>query len=275
MAMTIKNVVLRAMVLVALAPCVSAEEIALSLRSRNADGVVEKPAKWEAKETAVVVIDVWDKHWCEGANRRVGEMVGRMEQFVSAMRAKGAVVVHAPSDTMKTYEGTPGRMLAKAAPRAESPVPIKGWRYIDEKREGKLPIDDSDGGCDCEPQCKNHKAWTGQHPAIRIVEGAAVSDNGQEIYNLFRQRGVKHVIIFGVHTNMCILGRTFGIRQTVDNGFDVALVRDLTDTMYNPRKAPFVPHEKVTELVIEHVEKNWCPTITSAMVLGEGTVPRR
>ena len=269
MAITMKGVLLRAMVLVALAPWVSAEEVALSLRLRGAEGVIEKPVKWEGKETAVVVIDVWDKHWCEGANRRVGEMVGRMEQFVSAMRGRGAVVVHAPSDTMKTYEGTPGRMVAKSAPRAESPAPIKGWRYIDEKREGKLPIDDSDGGCDCEPQCKNHKAWTGQHPGIRIVEGDAVSDNGQEIYNLFRQRGVKHVIILGVHTNMCILGRTFGIRQSVDNGFDVALVRDLTDTMYNPRKAPFVSHEKGTELVIEHVEKNWCPTIPSAAVLGK------
>ena len=38
--------------------------------------------------------------------------------------------------------------------------------------------------------------------------------------------------------------------------------------MYNPRKAPYVSHDKGTELVVEHVEKNWCPTITSEQVVG-------
>jgi type 1 glutamine amidotransferase len=67
---------------------------------------------------------------------------------------------------------------------------------------------------------------------------------------------------------MCVLGRGFGIRQLKRLGFNVTLVRDLTDTMYNPRMRPFVPHEKGTELVIEHVEKHWAPTITSEQVLG-------
>ena len=52
-------------------------------------------------------------------------------------------------------------------------------------------------------------------------------------------------------------------------GKHVALVRDLTDTMYNPRSAPFVSHRKGTELVIEHVEKFWCPTVLSSDVLGD------
>jgi hypothetical protein len=46
-------------------------------------------------------------------------------------------------------------------------------------------------------------------------------------------------------------------------GFQVVLVRNLTDTMYDPRKRPFVSHTRGTELVVEHIEAKWCPSITS------------
>ena len=45
-------------------------------------------------------------------------------------------------------------------------------------------------------------------------------------------------------------------------------MRDMTDTMYNPCRAPFVSHFHGTDLVVEHIEKFWCPTITSADLLG-------
>ena len=67
----------------------------------------------------------------------------------------------------------------------------------------------------------------------------------------------------GVHTNMCVLGRSFAIKAMTRIGIDCVLVRDLTDAMYNPRKAPFVNHQAGTELVIEYIEKYWCPTVLS------------
>ena len=69
--------------------------------------------------------------------------------------------------------------------------------------------------------------------------------------------------LMGVHTNICILNRSFGIRQMTRLGFQVVLVRDLTDSMYDPRKRPFVSHARGTELVIEHIEATWCPSILS------------
>jgi type 1 glutamine amidotransferase len=46
------------------------------------------------------------------------------------------------------------------------------------------------------------------------------------------------------------------------------LVRDLTDSMYNHRKSPYVSHFRGTELVVEHIEKFWCPSIASSDLLG-------
>jgi nicotinamidase-related amidase len=231
----------------------------------------ERPVEWAGAETALLIVDMWDRHWCAGATRRGAAIAPRIDALAKAVRARGGLVVHAPSDTMKHYEGTPQRALAKTAPKVAPPIPLRGWRYLDPKREGPLPIDDSDGGCDCEPQCAQPKGgkypWTREHPAIEVAAGDAVSQDGQEVFNLFKQRGIKRVIVCGVHLNMCVLGRTFAIRQLTDWGFDVVLARDLTDTMYNPRKSPFVEHEKGTQLVVEHVEKYWCPTTTSEELL--------
>lgn len=71
----------------------------------------------------------------------------------------------------------------------------------------------------------------------------------------------------GVHTNMCVLNRPFAIKQMARWGVDVMLVRDLTDTMYNPARPPYVSHEEGTRLVVEFIEKFWCPTIASADLL--------
>lgn len=87
---------------------------------------------------------------------------------------------------------------------------------------------------------------------------------------LMKQRGIENVIIMGVHTNMCVLGRPFGIRQMVMQGQNVVLVRDMTDTMNNPREAPFVNHFTGNDLVFEHIERHWCPTVTSGDILGDG-----
>ena len=72
------------------------------------------------------------------------------------------------------------------------------------------------------------------------------------------------LLLKGVHANMCVLGRSFAIRQMTRWGITCILIRDLTDAMYNPAMKPYVSHEQGTRLGIEHIEKYWCPSILSA-----------
>jgi hypothetical protein len=51
-------------------------------------------------------------------------------------------------------------------------------------------------------------------------------------------------------------------------GKSVALVRDMTDTMYNPDRPPGVSHFAGTALMVGHVERFWCPTFTSSDITG-------
>jgi Isochorismatase family len=149
-------------------------------------------------------------------------------------------------------------------------------REIDADREPGLPIDDSDGGCDDAPPSPFSFAWTRQHPAILIAEQDVISDSGEDIYSVLVRGNIENILIAGVHTNKCILARSFGIRQMVLLGMNVILVRDLTDSLYNPCMPPGVPHDRGTELVVEHIEKYWCPSVTSGDISNaRGRDPRR
>jgi nicotinamidase-related amidase len=229
--------------------------------------VTENSATWQPAGTAAVICDMWDQHWCKGATARVAEMAPRMNDLINELRKRGVLIIHCPSDTMKYYEGTLGRQLAQSAPKALTSTPLQGWCSLNSVKEPPLPIDDSDGGCDDEPRCKEGSPWRHEISALEIKKRDAITDSG-EAYNLMRERGITNVLIMGVHQNMCVLGRPFSIRQMVYQGQNVVLVRDLTDSMYNSRQKPFVDHFTGNALVCWHIEKYWCPTITSDQVLG-------
>ncbi len=225
--------------------------------------IEQKEVAWRVSETAIIICDMWDDTWCLSAARRVNEFAPRLNKVVKAARALGVQIIHAPSNTMDFYDGTPQRRRMIETPYSEPPVKIQRWCYLEPKREVRLPIDDSDGGCDDPDDPKSYPAWSRQHPAIEIAEYDGVSDKGQEIYNLFEELGIKNVVLMGVHANMCVLGRPFGIRQLTKLGKNVVLARDLTDAMYDPRDFPYVSHERGTEMVVEHIERYWCSTIDS------------
>jgi nicotinamidase-related amidase len=253
----------------------------LNLRSRvrenGAFRIVERRAEWSPQKTALIICDMWDDHWCKSAARRVDEMAGPLNETVKVARAKGILIIHAPSTCTAFYQSTPQRKRAQQAHFASTPVPLvtserwgTTWYWTDPKREAVLPIDDSDMGCDCQPtKCTIREAWTRQISTIDIAPDDAITDNGQETWNLLQERGIENVILCGVHLNMCVLGRPFAIRQMVNLKKNVALMRDMTDTMYNPERPPGISHFNGTDLVIEHVEKYWCPTFTSTDLSGK------
>jgi nicotinamidase-related amidase len=190
-----------------------------------------------------------------------------MNQVVRALRHRGVLIIHCPSETMEFYRDHPGRQLARNAPEFEL-QPIKdACRNRVPAAEPRLPIDDSDGGCDDDPPCAQGMPWRRQIATLEIHDQDAITDSA-EAYFLMRQRGITNVMIMGVHQNMCVLGRPFAIRQLVSLGQNVVLMRDLTDSMYNSRKPPFVDHFTGNDLVTWHIEKYWCPTITSDQIAG-------
>lgn len=245
---------------------------------------VSRSETWPAENTAFIVCDVWDKHHCLNAVRRLEEFAPRLNAVLQVARRRGAVIIHSPSDCMPAYETHPARLRALNVPPAEKrPEDIQYWcSRIPTEERAAWPIDQSDGGEDDDPA--EHARWAaeltalGRNPgmpwktqsSLIEIDGERdyISDRGDEVWNILQARGIRHVVLTGVHTNMCVLGRPFGLRQMVRNGMNTVLMRDMTDCMYNPRRWPFVDHFTGNDLVISHVERWVCPTVTSDQLLG-------
>lgn len=279
--------VLTILVITAIFSCSVAEskgELILTARRRveTSEGsgrfkLVNETIHWDPKKTAIIVCDMWDHHTCKGAESRVGEMAPWMNHVLNAARRKGVFIVHSPSDRVEFYKDMPQRRLAKEAAFVRAPVEFK-WNNLNPQWEAPWPREVVRVGCGCEKPCPgwesglwrggNNRPWTRQIQTIQIGPEDAITDSGQELYNLFQLRGIESVIIMGVHTNACVLGRPFGIRQMVYLGKNVVLCRDLTDSFYIPATRK-VSHFHGTDMVIEHIEKYWCPTITSTVFTGK------
>ncbi len=242
--------------------------------------------RWIGKQTAVVVCDMWDLHHCKNATLRGAELAPRLDKVLVKFRELGAIVIHAPSSCTSFYKQHPARLHAVKTPRSKQlPAEISQWcRGIPQEEQGVYPIDQSDGGEDdeadehakwakqLEAMGKNPKApWTRQTEQLTILESDYISDDGAEIWSILEDRKIENVVLVGVHTNMCVLGRPFGLRNMARYGKNVVLMRDMTDTMYNPARRPFVSHFMGTDLIVEHIEKWVCPTITSDQLIGGET----
>lgn len=248
------------------------------------DEVVQRNQTWVPGETAIIVCDVWDYHHSENAVRRLKEFAPRLDQVLKRAREQGATIIHAPSDCMPAYVDHPARLRAQQTPAAErQPHDIAAWcSVIPSEEQAVYPVDQSDGGEDDDPAAlkrwQAHLAELGRNPQLPWQRQSDlisiddqqdyISDRGDEVWNILEQHGIRNVILTGVHVNMCVLGRPFGLRQMVRNGKNTVLMRDMTDTMYNPHRWPYVSHHAGTARIIAHIERFVCPTITSDQFLG-------
>lgn len=262
-------------------------QVPISQPANDAPGdsyrIVAAKEVWQAKQTAVIICDMWDSHHCYRAVKRQEQMVPRMEMLLSHLRSQGVTMIHAPSSCVTAYADNPARQRVASVPKNTVPEGINQWcRSIPSEERVTYPLDQSDGGEDDTPE--EHAAWAAtlkakglnprspwkkQHRGLTIDPAKDfISDRGDEIWNILKHKDLKNVILLGVHTNMCVLGRPFGLRQLSKNGVNVVLMRDLTDSMYNPKSWPHVSHLEGNALIISHIERHVCPTLTSDQFLG-------
>jgi hypothetical protein len=74
--------------------------------------------------------------------------------------------------------------------------------------------------------------------------------------------------IQGRHTNICVLGRPYGIRQPVYLGKRPVRCRDLIDSFHRDPRGHFWG----TEQVVAHIEREWCPTVYERPVGGRNAL---
>src|SRR5438270_12729477 len=115
------------LIVVATLASASGPLLRLTLRTR-----VESPTgEWRessiardvpASRAALIICDMWDKHWCLGAMERGEPLARKAAPVIDLARERGILIIHAPSDTMNFYKDDPARLRMLEIPKAEPPA---------------------------------------------------------------------------------------------------------------------------------------------------------
>lgn len=246
------------------------EEVELSAQRRDESG----RAVWEEltltpAKTAVVVVDMWDRHWCKTYTARVANLVPRMNRTLAAARKLGIQVVFAPSDVVAFYEDYPQRKAIRAIP--SHPVPAE----VDFNPPGPPGGRDC---CECGPDrpCKSAAVWTRQQSGLKIAEDDLIADcnNARELLSLCRHRGIDTLLYLGVASNMCVLNRSCGIINMKRHGLRAVVVGDLVEAITangcdpaTKQNDPNFTPAKGSAQVQRYLERQVAPTIESRQLI--------
>jgi nicotinamidase-related amidase len=243
-------------------PCVEGDNGVMM--PSETDFIFETTESWTPSESALIICDMWDRHWCDKSNARLEELAVTLNRVVIEARRKGVKIVHAPSDCMDFYKDYPQRQEAKKYWNTELAALTNGDKLPSEEDAVLPSISPSDEGCECY-DCKPHRTWIKQHDSLSIAANDLISASGAELGAYFKETGIKNVILTGVTTNMSIVERSFGVRAMKRMGMNVVLMRDMTYLMYNhPPKASFVDRCSGRDPMMEYIEIYVCPTTVSS-----------
>jgi nicotinamidase-related amidase len=249
--------------------------VALVAQTRDADGAtVRRTLALQPAKTAVVVVDMWDRHWCTTYTTRVGNLVPRMNQTLDAARKLGLQVVFAPSDVVAFYKDAPQRKAMLAVPQ-----------HPEAKKTGfsaPAPPGPTDF-CECGPSrpCKPGGCWSRQHPGLKIGDADLIGDcnNGRELLNLCAERKIDTLLYMGVASNMCVQYRSMGLRNMLDHGLRVVVVADLVEAISSNgldaegrKDLNFTPAGG-TARVQQHIERYLAATIESRQLIAAAGLP--
>src|SRR5262249_38286264 len=161
-------------------------------------------------------------------------------------------VFFCPTDVADNYAGTPAHEAAFAVTRHPLPPPIT----ID------CPPAPDGGGCTCgKERCLGNYGWDSMHPGIALPDGDLMPNAGAALFSLCRERGLTHLVYMGVHTQVCLLGKSIGLRAMLQAGMQCFLARDLTDAHGRYDLDAGVTPDDFTAEVIAHFEKHLCATL--------------
>ena len=238
----------------------SSEYLALRYRNDNGRPSFTKIRK-KTNEIAIIVVDMWNKHHCKPSEKRAAPLAHKVNGLLSILRKSGVQVIFSPSDTVSYYANYQQRKrIQKIGPPPKNVQPLQ---YLGEFNFPPLNVE---FGCEHPDQDEGGAPWTRQHDALKIEKNDVISDNGDEIINFLAYRKIDTVLFVGVHSNVCILERSFGMKELKRWGFQTILIRDLTDSFSRPSNK-FPTQEARNNETIKYIETHVGYTIHSSQII--------
>lgn len=235
----------------------------------STNNIFNRTEIYKASDIAIIVVDMWDAHWCKSMNKKASVLIPKMNRTLDAARELGIKIIFAPTETVDFYDKYPQRQRIKNLKKIQplqvnvfNPPPLPWGRT---------------GGCECGPDrpCQEKSVWTRQNEALPIKDDDLISDKVDEINTFCKLNGIKTLIFVGEASNMCVTWtRSFSIIPMIRYGYETIVVRDLVEAIsgngYDPDrrvKDPFFTPEKGADSTLKHIEKYICNTISANQIL--------
>jgi nicotinamidase-related amidase len=206
------------------------------------------------EKVALIIIDVWDNHWCSTAASRTDRLAQKINPLLQRMRDNGVQIIHAPSECQKYYQK---RIANRGSHDLE--------KILLDPRKWDGCLNDVDNfSCDgtapayienllpslkdsCDGTGSSHKCWQQENAHIIIDDKQDIiifENKRQRLIHFLYRRGIEHLVYAGVATNMCVLyTRNISLKNLLNVSGAVArhgqdfkifklrcyLARDLTD----------------------------------------------
>jgi nicotinamidase-related amidase len=174
-------------------------------------------------QMAIIVVDVWDTHWCKTAAMRVERLlIPPLNRALRQARNRGMLIIHAPTDVVRFMEQSGNIDVDQMRQRAKQfakTLKLSGPEPPDfcgaqcppaiARNESRRVLP-RPFGCMCTAdaryRCEEQYGWSNIHPLVDVdaTRDVLVADDLEELISVLDGSGIKRVIYAGVHLNLCI-----------------------------------------------------------------------
>lgn len=183
--------------------------------------------------TAIILLDVWEKHYLKDTETRSDEIIRqKIAPLVAEARAKGMTVIHCPGPEQgKDHPNLvrfPEALEAEKNPPRDWPPPEFSRRAGDFSGMQRAP---SVGGPTRAKEIAEVRATNRIHPAVEPVEGEPVILTGAELHEYLKRNGITVLFFAAFNTNACLFTRTYSAWEMHKRGYGTVILRDCGTAM--------------------------------------------
>jgi len=186
--------------------------------------------EWEIPlaQAAVVLVDVWDRHYLKDTEARAeGIIQEKIRPLLEGCRRTGLRLIHAPSPDQA--RGHPARVdlvgEEEVAGEQEDWPPADFRAKAGEYAGYAHPFEPRD------EEREKMRAGRMIHPDVQPEGDEVVVATGEGLHRYCKQQGILFLFFLGFNTNACILLRDYGTLEMSRRGYEVIVLRDCTTGM--------------------------------------------
>ena len=204
-------------------------------------------------QTALVLVDMWDRHFIESWIERVREINAQfILPAIEQVRRIGIHVIHAPCPEVadrypQAVSDPPTRAPELLGPPNWPPSEFRSRQGPYEAYAGPRNQPPSIG-----PRWSPLRECLAMSPDIESRPEDTVVATGEQLHHILADRGILFLIYAGYAANWCLMGRNYGIRAMSRYGYFILALRDCTAGVEFPDT---LENGFVTEMTIRNIEQ--------------------